>query len=162
MQIFPSWRAKMKSHNWLWVLAIALAGCYPTIDHRGFNPEQIQFDKIQVDVSTKETVQDVLGSPSTTSLFPVEGKNWTTWYYVYRKTETTSFFTPKVVDQLVVKVTLDDKDIVRGLEKQKGVRGEEIKASTERTPTTGYESSALKDVFGNFGKYSLDPKKNEK
>mgnify|MGYP000101852086 CR=1 FL=1 len=150
----------MKSHNWLWVLAIALVGCYPTIDHRGFNPEQIQFDKIQVDVSTKDTVQDVLGSPSTTSLFPVEGKNWTAWYYVYRKTETTSFFTPKVVDQLVVKVTLDDKGIVRGLEKQKGVQGEQIKASTERTPTTGYESSVMKDVFGNFGKYSLDPKKN--
>ncbi len=159
MQIFPSWRAKMKSHNWLWILAIFLVGCYPTIDHRGFNPEQIEFDKIQVDVSTKETVQDVLGSPSTTSLFPVEGKNWTSWYYVYRKTETTSFFTPKVVDQLVVKVTLDDKDIVRAFEKQKGVQGEKIKASTERTATTGYESSVMRDVFGNFGKYSLDPKK---
>ena len=83
-------------------------------------------------------------------------------YYVYRKTETTSFFDPKVVDQLVVKVTIDDKDIVRGIEKQKGVQGEEIKASTERTATTGYESSVMKDVFGNFGKYSLDPKKNEK
>jgi outer membrane protein assembly factor BamE (lipoprotein component of BamABCDE complex) len=149
----------MKSHNWLWFVAITLVGCYPTIDHRGFNPEQIQFDKIQIDVSTKENVQDVLGSPSTTSLFLVEGKNWTTWYYVYRKTETTSFFTPKVVDQLVVKVTLDDKDIVRSLEKQKGIQGEQIKASKERTPTTGYESSVMKDVFGNFGKYSLDPKK---
>lgn len=162
MQIFPSWRAKMKSRNWLWILAIVLVGCYPTVDHRGFNPEEIKFDKIQVDVSTQETVQDVLGSPSTTSLFPVEGKKWTNWYYVYRKTETTSFFTPKVVDQLIVKVTLDDQGIVRDIEQQKGIQGEKIKASSERTPTTGYESSVMRDVFGNFGKYSLDPKKNDK
>lgn len=154
----------MKSHNWLlvFVLGLVLAGCYPTIDHRGFNPEQMQLEKIQVNVSTKETVQDVLGSPSTTSLFPVEGKNWTNWYYIYRKTETTSFFEPKVVDQLVVKVTLDAQDIVRNVETKKGVQGEEIKATKERTPTTGYESSVMKDIFGNFNKYSLDPKKNEK
>ncbi len=152
----------MKSHILGLTLCLVLAGCYPTIDHRGFNPEQMQLEKIQVNVSTKETVQDVLGSPSTTSLFPMMGKSWTNWYYIYRKTETTSFFEPKVVDQLVVTVTLDEKAIVRNLETKKGVQGEAIKASKERTPTTGYESSVMKDIFGNFNKYSLDPKKNEK
>jgi outer membrane protein assembly factor BamE (lipoprotein component of BamABCDE complex) len=152
----------MKSYNYFLnlVIGLGLAGCYPTVDHRGFNPEQMQLEKIENNISTKETVQDVLGSPSTTSLFPVEGKNWTNWYYIYRKTETTSFFEPKVVDQLVVKVTLDEKDIVRNVETQKGIQGEKIKASKERTESTGYESSAMKDIFGNFNKYSLDPKKS--
>jgi outer membrane protein assembly factor BamE (lipoprotein component of BamABCDE complex) len=100
----------------------------------------------------------VLGSPSTTSLFPVEGKKWSNWYYIYRKTETTSFFMPKVVDQLIIKVVLDEKGIVRELEQQKGVQGEEVKVSKERTPTTGYESSVMRDVFGGFGK-SLEPNK---
>ncbi len=76
--------------------------------------------------------------------------------------ETTSFFEPKVVDQLVIKITLDEKDIVRNIETKKGVQGEAIKATKERTPTTGYESSVMKDIFGNFNKYSLDPKKDEK
>ncbi len=154
----------MKSYNWLLSLGavVVLAGCYPTIDHRGFNPEQMQLEKIQTDISTKENVQEILGSPSTTSLFPVEGKNWTNWYYIYRKTETTSFFEPKVVDQLVVKVTFDEKDIVRKVENQKGIQGEQIKASKERTESTGYESSAMKDIFGNFNKYSLGPKKDGK
>ena len=152
----------MKSKKYLWILAIVLSGCYPTIDHRGFNPEEVHFEKIKVDVSTKENVEDILGSPSTTSLFPVEGKNWTNWYYVYRKTETVSFYSPKIVDQLVVKITIDNNDIVRGMEAQKGIQGEKIKASSERTPTSGYESSLMKDIFGNFGKYSLDPKKNDK
>ncbi|MCE2716631.1 MAG: outer membrane protein assembly factor BamE [Pseudomonadota bacterium] len=148
----------MRSYFWLGMLILILAGCYPTIDHRGFNPEEIQVDKIKVDVSTQETVQDVLGSPSTTSLFPVEGKKWSNWYYIYRKTETTSFFMPKVVDQLIIKVVLDEKGIVRELEQQKGVQGEEVKVSKERTPTTGYESSVMRDVFGGFGK-SLEPNK---
>jgi len=148
----------MRSYFWLGMLILILAGCYPTIDHRGFNPEEIQVDKIKVDVSTQETVQDVLGSPSTTSLFPVEGKKWSNWYYIYRKTETTSFFMPKVVDQLIIKVVLDEKGIVRELEQQKGVQGEEVKVSKERTPTSGYESSVMRDVFGGFGK-SLEPNK---
>ena len=152
----------MKSYNYFLnlVIGFGLAGCYPTIDHRGFNPEQMQLEKIENNISTKETVQNVLGSPSTTSIFPVEGKNWTNWYYIYRKTETTSFFEPKVVDQLVVKVTLDEKDIVRNVDTQKGIQGEKIKASKDRTESTAYESSAMKDIFGNFNKYSLDPKKN--
>lgn len=152
----------MKSYNWLTAsaLSIILTGCYPTIDHRGFNPEQINIEKIKVNSSTKETVQDVLGSPSTTSLFPVDGKKWTNWYYIYRKTETTSFFEPKVVDQLMIKVTLDEHDIVKNIETQKGIQGKAIEATKERTPRTGYESSVVKDIFGNFNKYSLDPKKN--
>lgn len=149
----------MRSQFWLGVLALILSGCYPTIDHRGFNPEEIQLDKIKVDVSTQENVQDALGSPSTVSLFPVEGKKWSNWYYVYRKTETTSFLTPKIVDQLIIKIVIDDRGIVRALDQQKGVQGENIKASKERTPTTGYESSVMRDVFGGFGK-SLEPKKN--
>ena len=154
----------MKSYNWLFGLVIGfiLVGCYPTVDHRGFNPEQMQLEKIQTGISTKENVQEILGSPSTTSLFPVEGKNWTNWYYIYRKTETTSFFEPKIVDQLVVKITFDERDIVQNIDNQKGVQGEQIKASKERTESTGYESSAMKDIFGNFNKYSLDPQKNEK
>lgn len=153
----------MKSHHWIWVsiLAVGLVGCYPTIDYRGFNPEEVQFDKIKIGTSKKDTVQDVMGSPSTTAIFPVEGKNWSNWYYVARKTETVSFYDPKIVDQLIVKVTFDEHDIVRDFSVQKGVQGEEIKASKERTSTTGYESSVLKDIFGNFGKYSLDPKGNK-
>lgn len=152
----------MKKYNWLFglILVLVLAGCYPTVDHRGFNPEQMQLDKIQKGVSTQENVQEILGSPSTTSLFPVEGKNWTNWYYIYRKTETTSFFEPKVVDQITVKITFDERNIVQDINHQKGVQGEQIKASKERTESTGYESSAMKDIFGNFNKYSIDPKKN--
>lgn len=152
----------MKKYNWLFglTLVLVLTGCYPTVDHRGFNPEQMQIDNIQKGVSTKENVQEILGSPSTTSLFPVEGKNWTNWYYIYRKTETTSFFEPKVVDQITVKITFDERNIVQDINHQKGVQGEQIKASKERTESTGYESSAMKDIFGNFNKYSIDPKKN--
>lgn len=152
----------MKKYNWLFglILVLVLAGCYPTVDHRGFNPEQMQIDNIQKGISTKENVQEILGSPSTTSLFPVEGKNWTNWYYIYRKTETTSFFEPKVVDQITVKITFDERNIVQDINHQKGVQGEQIKASKERTESTGYESSAMKDIFGNFNKYSIDPKKN--
>lgn len=151
----------MNKHLLSYAALIILTACYPTVDHRGFNPEQAEkLQELVIDVSDKEKVMDALGSPSTISAFPIEGKNWNAWYYVYRKTETTSFFDPKVVDQLIIKIILDEKDVVRDIIVQKGVNGEEIKASKERTTTTGYQSSFLKDIFGNFGRYSLDPKKD--
>lgn len=151
----------MKKHLLSYAALIILTACYPTVDHRGFNPEQAEkLQELVINVSNKETVLDSLGSPSTISAFPMEGKNCNAWYYVYRKTETTSFFDPKVVDQLIIKIILDEKEIVRDIIVQKGVNGEEIKASKERTTTTGYQTSFLKDIFGNFGRYSLDPKKD--
>jgi outer membrane protein assembly factor BamE (lipoprotein component of BamABCDE complex) len=151
----------MKKHLLSYAALIILTACYPTVDHRGFNPEQAEkLQELVINVSNKETVLDSLGSPSTISAFPMEGKNCNAWYYVYRKTETTSFFDPKVVDQLIIKIILDEKEIVHDIIVQKGVNGEEIKASKERTTTTGYQTSFLKDIFGNFGRYSLDPKKD--
>lgn len=143
-------------------LFLFLTACYPTVDHRGFNPEQAErVEDIKIGISDKEKVSECLGSPSTISVFPAEeNKNWTKWYYVYRKTEKTSFFDPKVTDQLIIKIIFDEKDIVKDIIAQKGINGKEIAASKEKTVTTGYQSSFLKDIFGNFGKYSLDPKQN--
>lgn len=148
----------MKNKLSSYLLLILLNACAPTVEHRGFNPEQAErIDDIKINISDKEKVTECLGSPSTISAFPTEGKNWTKWYYVYRKTEKISFWDPKVVDQLIIKIIFDEKDIVKDIIAQKGVSGEEISASKEKTVTTGYQSSFLKDIFGNFGRNIAKP-----
>ena len=87
----------MKCNASLFALVIFssfITGCSPTIESRGFNAENVQFSQIKPGIQTKRQVQELLGSPSTIPSFDQD-----TWYYVSKKTSTTSFFTPEVLDQ---------------------------------------------------------------
>src|ERR1051325_5638108 len=77
----------------LGALALLLAGCAPTIDQRGNLPDETKLATIKPGLTTKETVSQLLGTPSSISTF-----NDKTWYYISRRTEQTAFFAPDVID----------------------------------------------------------------
>jgi outer membrane protein assembly factor BamE (lipoprotein component of BamABCDE complex) len=131
------------------VLAALSAGCSPTIESRGFNAENVEFNQIKPGVQNKQQVQEILGSPSTISTF--EGN---TWYYVSKKTATTSFFTPEVLDQQVTVITFDKGGTVRDIKTYKGEEAKNIKPIERKTETTGYQTGVLREVFSNFGRIS--------
>ncbi|MCX7338863.1 MAG: outer membrane protein assembly factor BamE [Alphaproteobacteria bacterium] len=138
------------------LIIACFSGCTPTIDSRGYNPETLDLNKIQLGVDTKETIQEKFGSPSTTSTFP-DSNQRQSWYYVSKKTSTTSFHTPQTLEQQTIVIAFDPKDIVREVKKIDG-ENTNIEPNQKKTETTGYESNVLRDVFGNFGKYSTrDP-----
>ena len=132
-------------------LAVFLAGCYPTIDSRGFNPETLDLTKIQIGIDTKQSIQEKFGSPSTGSSFPTENQEQN-WYYISKKTSTTSFYHPKTLEQQTVVITFDAQGIVRNVQKFQGEHP--VVPIDRKTETTGYESSVMRDIFGNFGRYS--------
>ncbi len=124
-------------------------GCSPTIETRGFNAENVQFSQITPGVHSKQQVQSLLGSPSTIPSF-----DQNTWYYVSKKTSTTSFFTPTVLDQQVTVITFNGAGIVTDIKTYKGEEAKNIKPVDRQTETTGYESGVLREVFSNFGRIS--------
>ena len=133
------------------VLACFLSGCYPTIDSRGYNPEAMDVNKIQPGVDTEATIHEKFGSPSTVSSF--KNANGThSWYYVSKKTSTTSFYRPETLDQQAVAIYFDDQGIVRSVSQEKGETP--LQPVERKTETTGYETSVMRDIFGNFGRYS--------
>lgn len=125
------------------------AGCSPTIESRGFNAENVQFDQIRPGVQSKQQVQEILGSPSTISSFDTN-----TWYYVSKTTATTSFFTPEVVDQQVTIITFDTSGVVSTIKTYKGEEAKSIKPIERKTETTGYQTGVFREVFSNFGRIS--------
>ncbi len=127
---------------------LGLVACTPTIDHRGFNVEHASFDQIVVNVDTATTVQEKLGSPSSVGVYPDE-KGLKSWYYITKKTATTSFYHPDTVEQQTVILKIDAQDIVRHIEKKQGEQTVEFKKET----TQGHAEppSMMKDVFGSFG-----------
>lgn len=125
------------------------SGCSPTIETRGFNAENVQFNQIKPGIHTKQQVQEILGSPSTIPAFED-----TSWYYVSKKTASTSFFTPTVLDQQVTVITFNKSGIVSDVKTYKGEEAKNIKPIERKTESTGYETGVLREVFSNFGRMS--------
>ena len=126
---------------------MALTACTSAIDNRGYDFEIVDTTKIHVG-QTKEEVLKALGSPSTLSTFKDNA-----WYYISKKTATKSFFNPETVDQKVIIVHFNG-DVVSNIETIDKDQARKIELSKNETPTTGYETSILREVFGNFGRFS--------
>ena len=134
------------------ILALAfLSGCSPRIDSRGYNIETINAAQIKVGVDTQQTVQERLGSPSTVSVFSTlpQGQSW---YYISKKTSTTSFYQPETIEQHLLVIDFNSQGIVQNVRRFEGEH--QVEAINRKTETSGYESSLLRDIFGNFGRYS--------
>lgn len=128
---------------------ITLTGCSPELDNRGYETELRDFKKIIPGTSTKQSVEEQFGSPSTMSTFPPE-----TWYYVSKVTATTAFLKPKIIDQKTYAIVFDASDRVTHVLERTGEDMREINPVKRVTPTAGYESGLMREVFSNFGKLS--------
>ena len=130
---------------------VLLSGCSPRIDSRGYNIETINAAQVNVGVDTQKTIQERLGSPSTVSAFPTTQQGQS-WYYISKKTSATSFYTPETLEQHVLVIDFNSQGIVQNVRRFEGEH--QIECVNRKTETSGYESSLLRDVFGNFGRYS--------
>lgn len=139
----------MKKSIYLLASLTMLSACTFQIDNRGYEHEGMDYSKIQVGVHTTEQVQELLGSPSSVSAFPPP-----TWYYVSKTTATKAFLAPNILEQRVVTIRFNQDGVVESVSESQGENAREVKPVGRETPTSGYETSALRDVFGNFGKLS--------
>ena len=154
---FPARRADGRSRwqrpaRWLAVglLAASLGGClgYDGEISHGFQADP----QVLADVkngSSAEQVLVLLGTPSTTSTVGGDA-----WYYISQRTSRSFAFLPaKLVDQRIVAVYFDkSKKVTRpanyGLDD-----GKVVDFSSRSTPTSGTESSFLKNMMLNLAKF---------
>ena len=105
--------------------------------------------KIQVGLQKKSDVSDLLGTPSSTALFGDE-----TWLYISRKTSTTSFFTPRVLEQHVVAIVFDGTGTVSDVRRLDLSDGKVVSHVARVTPSPGKELTFLEQLIGNVGKFN--------
>lgn len=132
-------------------LLFALAACAPTIDTRGYVPNENLISKVQAGIDDRLTVSRVLGSPSSVATFSDE-----TWYYISRQTEQFAFFNAKVLDQRVLAVDFDDRGFVSAIRRYTMEDGRIIDPVSRETPTLGRELGFLEQLFGNVGRFTPD------
>jgi outer membrane protein assembly factor BamE (lipoprotein component of BamABCDE complex) len=123
------------------VTGVSACNSFTTVQRHGYIISQDQLDQVPIG-SSKEQVDYVLGTPSTTATFGNE-----VYYYISQTTETTMFLAPKTTDRRILAVYFDqDRRVERfanyGLED-----GRVIDFISRTTPTTGAEASLLKQIF---------------
>lgn len=128
---------------------LLLSACTQVVEKQGFDADLVDPAKIKLGITTKDEVRELLGSPSI--IAPLDSS---TWYYTCQKTKTEAFFEPKILEQQVMRVTFDSQERVKEIKISKGEESVTLVPNKRRTETSGYESGALRQIFGNFGRFA--------
>lgn len=127
-------------------LSLAVSACTEVVTTHGQVINSSQLNKIRIDIDDKESVQSILGSPSSIGTF-ADAR----WYYV---TETTvdKPLNPNILEErnvLVIEFNEDDKVI--SLRKLDETDGRQIEPSARVTPTQGQSLGVLDQLIENLG-----------
>ncbi len=133
------------------VLSFATVACQARIDTHGFMPDRTLIDQIEAGKQNRQTVAQILGSPSTISTFDAN-----IWYYITQQTKNYAFFKPEIIDQTVLVVAFDDGGTVAEVRQYTIEDGLIVDPVTRKTPTVGKELTILQQLFGNVGRFSRD------
>lgn len=128
---------------------VAIAGCTPSVDHRGYLPQEAQLKQLQLGMPKPE-VEALLGSPSTTATVNMTGDSY---YYISSVVEQTAFFEPKEVDRKVLAIRFDQFEQVESFAQYGLEDGQVVNISDRRTPTRGKELTILQQLFSNIGRF---------
>lgn len=128
-------------------LAALLAGCTPLIHQQGHISDAEALNEIEPGVQTREDVARLLGTPSAVGTFDEKR-----WYYMSRRTETTAFYAPELVDQSVTVIAFNEGGVVAEVATLSIADALAIEPVAEESPTRGREPGLLEQLLGNIGR----------
>lgn len=130
-------------------LLVALPGCDPNFNQRGFAPTPGSVEKLEVGTQSREDVIRLVGSPSAVSTF-----NPNIWYYISETQESFAFLKSVISEQKVIQVTFNDSGRVQAIKNYDLKDAENIAMVQRITPTSGKELTVLEQILGNVGKFN--------
>ena len=129
-------------------LVLLAVACETRIETRGHVPDPQTLAKIKLDGMSRDKVIELLGSPSNIATFNNE-----IWYYITRRTETTTFYEPKTIDQKIIIVAFDETGLVTQVNEYGFDVLRSIDPVTRVTPTAGKKLGFLEQIIGNVGRF---------
>lgn len=127
---------------------VLLSACSAIYRNHGYVPNDDDLAVVQVGVSTRQDVADVVGRPSAAGLLNDQG-----WYYVQSKFKHVGPKKPEEIDRQVVAITFDDKGIVENVERFGLADGRVVPLSRRVTETNVKGISFLRQLFSSFGQF---------
>lgn len=115
---------------------------------RGNRVDAEQLREITPGVQTRQDVQALLGSPSTTGAF-----SQNRWLYVSSTSRIRPGRVPGIENQRVVEITFDDAGVVRGVREVPTGDMRDIAVVERETPVPGNDRTLLQSLLGNVGRF---------
>jgi outer membrane protein assembly factor BamE (lipoprotein component of BamABCDE complex) len=128
---------------------ISISGCTPTLATRGNFLDDERLRGIQIGVSTKEEVEQRLGTPTTTDPFDSQK-----WFYIGEKTSAKAFFKPEVQSRRVIALTFNNEDLLQSASELDEKSGREIELVKKATPSPGRQMNVFEQFLSNLGKFN--------
>jgi len=132
-------------------LGAVLTGCGPRVAMLGNKPMADDMAKIKPGQQTRSQVQEILGSPSSRSLYGPE-----IWYYISGTQESEAFFKPEETERNVIAISFDDQGVVKSIATKGKDDGQDVAMSQKKTPTAGHNMSVVEQMVGNIGRFNAN------
>ena len=130
-------------------ITIIFCACEARIATHGFMPREELVNQLSPGGQDKRLVSQVMGTPSSIGSFDDN-----VWYYITQRTEKQAFFKPQVIEQQVLVLFFDEKEILQSIEKYNLEEAQLIEPLDDKTPTVGRKLTILQQLFGNLGRFS--------
>ncbi|SFP95159.1 outer membrane protein assembly factor BamE [Sphingomonas rubra] len=130
------------------IAGIGAAGCAPLRSHQGYIVDADLVNSVQPGVDTRQSVQQVLGTPTLASQFGAGGGDW---YYVARDNRNYGFQTPRVREQITLQISFDPAGTVTAVRRSGVDQVARVSPYGKTTPTLGRQRGFFEDLFGNIG-----------
>ncbi len=129
------------------IAVLALGGCTTRKYFRGYLANEEVVSSIRAEVDTQDSVKELLGSPSSTSLFDNEN-----WYYFSKRSERLAFFKENITALDIIAIRFDTDGYVTQVGRYTLDDHNNITPVGKTTPTHGRDLSFLQELFGNIGR----------
>ena len=132
----------------LGVALFALAACAERIRNHGYVPSDDDLSQITVGVDTRDTVEEVLGAPSTSGVADASG-----FYYVRSQFRHFAYLEPKEINRELVAVTFDGDGVVQNIERYGLEDGQTVVLSRRVTTNEGDGDGILQQLLRSLGNF---------
>ncbi|MBT0956991.1 outer membrane protein assembly factor BamE [Alphaproteobacteria bacterium KMM 3653] len=132
-------------------LLAATVACTPLIRNHGYVPSDEDLAGVLVGVDTRDTVADVIGTPSAGGVLNDGG-----YYYVSKQFSTFAYQEPKITDRQVVAITFDGEGVVKNVERFTLEDGNVVALSRRVTDSNIQGVSFLRQLLGSIGNFNAD------
>jgi outer membrane protein assembly factor BamE (lipoprotein component of BamABCDE complex) len=126
---------------------VLLSACSAIYQNHGYVPADTELELVQVGVSSREDVANLVGRPSASGLLNDVG-----WYYVQSKFKHLGPMKPEEIDRQVVAITFDQRGIVENVERFGLADGRVVPLSRRVTDTNIKGISFLRQLFSSIGR----------
>ncbi len=127
---------------------MALGACSSRKFVRGYMADETMITSIRPQVDTHDSVQEMLGSPSSVATFDNDN-----WYYYSKKSESLAFFKENITELNIVAVRFDSDGYVTVVDRYTLDDLNNIDPVDKTTKTHGRELSFIQELFGNIGRF---------